>query len=143
MELCTFPFALPAFNSSPLKSYRNPIGKANVFQPLPGAQRSKNFEFFFPFAISLQCHEDARDDLDDFADEWTSENGGDGSTDAKRWNDAISGMKMEQLEDEDEMCSTAFSTTSYVCPFVEGRLRKKSVYIPVEPHEAVAEVSKI
>jgi len=67
--------------------------------------------------------------LDDFADEGTSENGGDGSTDAKRWNDAISGMKMEQLEDEDEMCSTAFSTTSYVCPFVEGRLRKKSVYI--------------
>ena len=28
-----FMSTLPKFNSSPLKSYRNPIGKANVFQP--------------------------------------------------------------------------------------------------------------
>ena len=54
-----FMSTLPKFNSSPLKSYRNPIGKANVFQPSIFRGELLNlgglyvYEFTWPWSLRI------------------------------------------------------------------------------------------
>ena len=84
----------------------------------------EQLEFFFsPFPSMTRCH-GACDLPWWLADEWTNGTAKLPGVSLERCETMRCdfGMKMEQLEDEDEMCSTAFNTMWYVSPFVDGRL---------------------